>query len=125
MVLDGDSGAFPPVGHFYSIKEWGAMTEQERKMAVEAGLIYPEAGKDDVPVMPKHQAETMMMHMSHSNRNMAIVIIAVCTAMVLMALIFVTGYTSRTKDWLNTLAAMQGKPAAAEVQDGIQQQPGP
>lgn len=100
------------------------MTEQERKMAVEMGLIYPEPEKNDVPMMPKHQAETQLMHMSHANRNMTIVIIAVLTAMVLMALIFVTGYTSRTKDWLNTLAAMQGKPAVTEVENGIQQQSG-
>ena len=81
--------------------------------------------KNDVPMMPKHQAEMMMHHMSRANRNMMIVIIAVCFAMVLMALIFVTGYTSRTKDWLNTLTQMQGRPAAAEVlENGIQQQPG-
>ena len=81
--------------------------------------------KDDVQMMPKYQAETMMMHMSRANRNMAIVIIAVCAAMVAMAYIFVTGYTSRTKDWLNTLAGMQGTPAVTEVNDGIQQQPDP
>ena len=91
------------------------MTEEERKKA-----------EEEVPTMPKHQAEMMMMHMSHVNRNMTIVIVAVCAAMVLMALIFVTGYTSRTKDWLNTLAGMQGRtPAVTEVNDGIQQQPGP
>ena len=78
----------------------------------------------DVPMIPKYQAETMLMHMSRANRNMTVVIIAVCVAMVAMAYIFVTGYTSRTKDWLNTLAGMQGKPAITEVQNGIQQQPG-
>lgn len=81
--------------------------------------------KTDIPMIPKHEAEMMMMHMSHANRNMTIVIIAVCAAMVLMALIFVTGYTSRTKDWLNTLTVMQGNPAVTEVHNGIQQQPGP
>ena len=82
--------------------------------------------KNDVQMMPKYQAETMLMHMSRANRNMAVVIIAVCFAMVLMAYIFVTGYTSRTKDWLNTLAGMQeNKPAVTEVQNGIQQQPDP
>ena len=84
-----------------------------------------EQEKNDVQMVPQFQAETMLMHMSRANRNMTIAIIAVCAAMVLMALIFVTGYTSRTKDWLNTLAGMQGKPAATEVNDGIQQQPGP
>ena len=82
--------------------------------------------KNDVQMMPKYQAETMLMHMSRANRNMTVVIIAVCFAMVLMAYIFVTGYTSRTKDWLNTLAGMQeNKPAVTEVQNGIQQQPDP
>ena len=80
---------------------------------------------NDVPMMPKYQAEMMMMHMSRANRNMMIVIIAVCMAMVLMAYIFVSGYTSRTKDWLNTLAGMQGKPAVTGVEYGIQQQPDP
>ena len=84
-----------------------------------------EQEKNDVQMVPKFQAETMLMHMSRANRNMTIAIIAVCAAMVLMALIFVTGYTSRTKDWLNTLAGMQRAPAATEVGNGIQQQPGP
>ena len=74
--------------------------------------------KNDVPMIPKYQAESMMMHLSRANRNMMIVIIAVCVAMVVMAYVFVTGYTSRTKDWLNTYAAMQGNPAVTEVTDG-------
>ena len=81
--------------------------------------------KDDVQMMPKYQAETMLMHMSRANRNMTVIIITVCLAMVLMAYIFVSGYTSRTKDWLNTLAGMQGNPAVTEVDNGIQQQPDP
>ena len=79
--------------------------------------------KNDVPMIPKYQAETMLMHLSRANRNMMIVIIAVCVAMVVMAYIFVSGYTSRTKDWLNTLAGMQRTTAVTEVNDGIQQQP--
>lgn len=74
--------------------------------------------KNDTPMIPKYQAESMMMHLSRANRNMMIVIIAVCVAMVVMAYVFVTGYTSRTKDWLNTYAAMQGNPAVTEVTDG-------
>ena len=74
--------------------------------------------KNDTPMIPKYQAESMMMHLSRANRNMMIVIIAVCVAMVVMAYVFVTGYTSRTKDWLNTYAALQGNPAVTEVTDG-------
>ena len=74
--------------------------------------------QNDTPMIPKYQAESMLMHLSRANRNMMIVIIAVCVAMVVMAYVFVTGYTSRTKDWLNTYAALQGNPAVTEVTDG-------
>ena len=73
---------------------------------------------DDVPMIPKHKAEAMLMHMGRTNRNMMIVIIAVVVAMVAMAYIFVTGYTSRTKDWLSTLSSLQGHPAVTEVTNG-------
>ena len=102
------------------------MTEQEKKL-VEAGLIYPEAEKDDdTPMVPKHWAEMMMMHHSKDIRAVVKGFIIAFALMVIMALIFVTGYTSRTKDWLNTFAGLQGtKPAVTEVENGIQQQPDP
>ena len=102
------------------------MTEQERKRAVEAGLIYPDPVKDaDVPVVPKHWAEMMMMHHSKDIRAVVRGFIIAFALMVIMAWIFVSGYSNRTKDWLNTLAGLQGKPAVTEVQNGIQQQPYP
>ena len=102
------------------------MTEQEKKQAVEAGLVYPEAEKDeDVPMVPKHWAEMMMMHHSKDIRAVVRGFIIAFALMVIMAYIFVTGYTSRTKDWLNTLAGLQGKPVVTEVENGIQQQPDP
>ena len=84
-----------------------------------------EQEKNDTPMVPKHWAEMMMMHMSRAIRNMTIGFIVGFVAMVIMAYIFVTGYTSRTKDWLNTYAALQGQPAVTEVENGIQQQPDP
>ena len=102
------------------------MTEQERKRAVEQGLLYPDPVKDaDVPVVPKHWAEMIMMHHSRDIRAVVRGFLVAFALMVIMAWIFVTGYTSRTKDWLNTLAGMQGKPAVTEVENGIQQQPDP
>ena len=81
--------------------------------------------RDDVPMVPKFQAEKEMMHMSKAIKNITIVSVVFAVAFVLAVLIFVNEYTSRTKDWLNTLAAMQGKPAVTEVTDGIQQQSDP
>ena len=102
------------------------MTEQERKRAVEEGMIYPDPVKDaDVPVVPKHWAEMMMMHHSRDIRAVVLGFILAFALMVIMAWIFVSGYTSRTKDWLNTLAGIQAGPAVTEVENGIQQQPDP
>ena len=74
--------------------------------------------KGDVPVIPQHQAETMMAHMSWAIRNIAIVAVVSLIALVAAIVIFVNGYTSRTKDWLQTYAALQQKTA---VTDGVQQ----
>ena len=81
--------------------------------------------KNETPMIPKHQAETMMLHLEMANRNIAIVAIVSVLAMVAAIIIFVSGYTSRTKDWLNTLATLQGNLAVTEVADGVHEQPSP
>ena len=81
-------------------------------------------GKNDIPMIPKHQAEAQMLHLCRAMRYITIVSVSFAAAIIIAILIFVNGYTSRTKDWLNTLTAMQGT-AVTEVQDGIQQQRGP
>ena len=102
------------------------MTEQERKRAVEAGLIYPDPVKDeDVPVVPKHWAEMIMLHHSKDIRAVVRGFLIAFALMVIMAWIFVSGYTSRTKDWLNTYANLRNSTAVTEVDHGIQQQPDP
>ena len=84
-----------------------------------------EKNREEVPMIPKHQAETMMMHLEMANRNMMIVAVVFAAALVAAIIIFVNGYTSRTKDWLNTLTNLQNGQAVTEVGDGIQQQPPP
>ena len=72
-------------------------------------------GKNDIPMIPKHQAEKQMMHMSWTVRWLVIGIIIGFVCMVFMAYIFVTNYTSRTKDWLNTYNMILNRPATAEA----------
>lgn len=60
-----------------------------------------EAQKD-VPMIPKHQAQAEMMHMSWTIRWLIIGIIIGFLCMVCQAYIFVTSYTSRTERWLKT-----------------------
>lgn len=81
-------------------------------------------GKNDIPMVPKHQAEAQMLHLCRAMRYITIISVSFAAAIIIAILIFVNGYTSRTKDWLNTLTAMQGT-AVTEVQDGIQQFSGP
>jgi len=58
--------------------------------------------KNDVPMMPKHQHQAEMMHMSWTIRWLIIGIIVGFMSMLTMAYIFVTSYTSRTERWLKT-----------------------
>jgi len=81
--------------------------------------------KNDIPMIPQHQAETQAMHLLWAIRCIAIVAVSCVTALVIAILVFVNGYTARTKDWLNTLAQMQGQPAVTEVDNGVQQPPSP
>ena len=59
-------------------------------------------GKNDIPMIPKHQAQAQMMHMSWTIRWLVIGIIIGFLCMLGMAYIFVTSYTSRTERWLKT-----------------------
>lgn len=74
----------------------------------------------DIPMIPQHQAETTFMHLTWANRRMLIALICVCLTFIITILVFVLGYTEREKNWLNTISHMT---PAAEVTDGIQQQP--
>lgn len=80
-----------------------------------------ENEKNDIPMVPKYWAETMMMHMSRANKRLFIAVLAVCITSILTIIIFVSGYTTREKNRLD--AWTQSKTPAAEVQNGIQQQP--
>ena len=62
-----------------------------------------EDNKKDIPMIPKHQHQSEMMHISRAVKIIAIVSVSAFVAMVIMAYVFVTGYTSRTKDILNTI----------------------
>ena len=58
---------------------------------------------NDIPMIPKHQHQAEMMHISRAIKMVVMVSISAFLAMVIMAYIFVSGYTSRTKDILNTI----------------------
>ena len=80
-----------------------------------------------VPMVKKFEAERENMHLGRMNRNMLIAVCVIVAGFTIFALcmvkqadIFVSGYNSRTKDWLSTIRQMQG---LTEVTDGYQTDP--
>ena len=55
---------------------------------------------DKVPMIPKHQHQAEMMHMSWTIRWLIIGIIIGFLCMVVQAYIFVSSYNTRTEKWL-------------------------
>lgn len=66
--------------------------------------------------------ENTIWHMGRANHRMLIALITVCVTFILTIIIFVHGYTIREKNWLDTLSRLN---PSVEVENGIQQQPGP
>ena len=81
-----------------------------------------DENEKDVPMIPKYQAETTFMHLSWANRRMLIALLAVCLTFIITILVFVNGYTTRERNWQETIKSMWEKPRV-EVANGIQQQP--
>ena len=77
--------------------------------------------KEKNPVcIPFFAHENTMMHDNNANRRMLIALICVCLTFIITICVFVTGYTAREKNWLDTMTRLQ---QGVEVQDGIQQYP--
>ena len=62
--------------------------------------------------------ENTMMHYSAANRRMLIALVIVCLTFIVTIVVFVTGYTQREKNWLDTLARVG-------VTDGVHKQSSP
>ena len=76
--------------------------------------------------IPFFAHENALMHYNMTNRRMLIALIAVCVTFILTIIIFVTGYTAREKNWLDTIEQMNHTTANTEVAaDGVYQQPNP
>ena len=70
---------------------------------------------EEVPMVPKHQAQAEMMHMSWTIRWLVIGIVIGFLSMLGMAYIFVTSYNARTEKWLKTYDALSNRTTITEV----------
>lgn len=68
--------------------------------------------------IPFFAHENVLMHYNHANRRMLIALVCVCVTFILTIIIFVSGYTQREKNWLDTLQR-------TGVTDGVHEQSGP
>ena len=75
--------------------------------------------EDKQACIPFFAHENVLQHYNHANRRMLIALVCVCVTFVLTIVIFVSGYTAREKNWLDTIDRMN----RPEVTNGVQQQP--
>ena len=68
--------------------------------------------------IPFFAHENVLQHYNAANRRMLIALVTVCLTFILTIIIFVSGYTQREKNWLDTLQRVG-------VQDELHQQPDP
>lgn len=68
--------------------------------------------------VPFFAHENVLMHYNRANRRMLIALVVVCVTFITTIIVFVSGYTQREKNWLDTLQRVG-------VTDGIHQQSDP
>lgn len=75
-------------------------------------------GNEKKACIPFFAHENVLQHYNNANRRMLIALVTVCLTFILTIVIFVTGYTAREKNWLDTLQRVG-------VHDELHQQPDP
>lgn len=68
--------------------------------------------------VPFFAHENVLEHYNRANRRMLIALLVVCVTFIATIVVFVTGYTERERNWLDTLQR-------TGVTDGVQQHSGP
>lgn len=68
--------------------------------------------------IPFFAHENTMMHYNAANRRMLIALVTVCLTFIVTIIVFVSGYTQREKNWLDTLQRVG-------VTDGVHKQSNP
>lgn len=70
--------------------------------------------------VPFFAHENVLMHYNRANRRMLIALAVVCVTFIVTIVVFVTGYTQREKNWLDTLGRLN-----PEVTDGVHEHADP
>ena len=73
--------------------------------------------KKECSLISRYEADKAIMHLNFANRRMLIALVTVCVTFIATIIVFVTGYTAREKNWLDTITHMNKTPVT-EVSDG-------
>lgn len=65
----------------------------------------------------RFESDKAIMHLNFANRRMLIALVTVCVTFIITIIVFVTGYTAREKNWLDTIINMRQTPVT-EVSNG-------
>ena len=65
----------------------------------------------------RFESDKAIMHLNFANRRMLIALVTVCITFIITIIVFVTGYTAREKNWLDTITNMNKTPVT-EMQNG-------
>lgn len=66
----------------------------------------------------RFESDKAIMHLNFANKRMLIALITVCVTFIITIIVFVTGYTAREKNWLDTITNMNKTPVVTEVANG-------
>ena len=67
--------------------------------------------------IPFYAHESAMAHKDRDNKRMRDIIIAICITFVIVIVTFVTGYSIRTKYWLDTIARISTQAEVTDAQE--------
>lgn len=76
--------------------------------------------KQNEEMVSRWESDKAILHLNYANKRMLIALITVCATFIITIIVFVTGYTAREKNWLDTLSGMR-TPAVTEANNGTQQ----
>ena len=66
--------------------------------------------KKECGLVSRYEADKAILHLNFANRRMLIALITVCLTFIITIIVFVTGYTAREKNWLETITNMNTTP---------------
>lgn len=82
-----------------------------------------EKRNEECPMVSRYEADKVVMHLNFANRRMLIALVTVCVTFIITIVVFVTGYTAREKNWLDTITHIN--PTVQGVSNGSQQNTNP